>query len=209
MSDVKKEAWEYNQVELLLLGFSPILIATNSFSNALVLASATTVTLILSTGLAFFLKKIISPEIKLLSLLIIISFSTTITELLAQAYTFEHSIILESFFPLIATNFLILIKMEKVLKNNNTSLQMLHAAKIGLIGFLILLPLGFIRELVGTGELFSNMDLFWSPAAIESKFTAPQFFNPLIIITLPSGAFIFCGLLLAIYNLIRSKIHKS
>ena len=99
--------------------------------------------------------------------------------------------------------------MEKVLKNNNTSLQMLHTAKIGLIGFLILLPLGFIRELVGTGEVFSNMDLFWNPAAIESKFTAPQFFNPLIIITLPSGAFILCGLLLAIYNLIRSKIHNS
>ena len=209
MSDIKKEAWEYNQVELLLLGFSPILIATNSFSNALVLASATTVTLILSTGLAFFFKKIISPEIKLLSLLIIISFSTTITELLVQAYAFEHSIILKSFFPLIATNFLILIKMEKLLKNNNTSLQMLHAAKTGLIGFLILLLLGFVRELVGTGEVFSKLDLLFSFVATESNFTATHFFNPLIIITLPSGAFILCGLLLAIYNLIRSKIHNS
>ena len=209
MSNVKKEALEINQVEHTFLSFCPILIATNSFSNALVLASATMVTLMLSTGLTLVLKKIILPKIKLLSLLIIISSSATITELLAQAYTYEHSIILESFLPLIATNFLILIKMEKVLKNNNTSLQMLHAAKIGLIGFLILLPLGFIRELVGTGELFSNMDVFWSPAAIESKFTAPQFFNPLIIITLPSGAFISCGLLLAIYNLIRSKIHNS
>ena len=205
MSNVKKEALEINQVEHTFLSFCPILIATNSFSNALVLASATMVTLMLSTGLTLVLKKIILPKIKLLSLLIIISSSATITELLAQAYTYEHSIILESFLPLIATNFLILIKMEKVLKNNNAALQTLDAAKIGLIGFLILLPLGFTRELVGTGEVFSNMDLLCSFALMESKVTTPRFFNPLTITTLPAGAFIFSGLLLAIYNLINSK----
>ena len=205
MSNLKKEALEINQVELTFLSFCPILIATKSFSNALVLASATMVTLMLSTILTLVLKRVILPKIKLLSLLIIISCSATITELLAQAYTYEHSIILESFLPLIATNFLILIKMEKVLKKNNAALQTLDAAKIGLTGFLILLPLGFTRELVGTGEVFSHMDLFSSFAIIESKVTTLQFFKPLIITALPSGAFIFSGLLLAIYNLIKSK----
>ena len=57
MSNLKKEALEINQVELTFLGFCPILIATNSFSNALVLASATMVTLMLSTILTLVLKK--------------------------------------------------------------------------------------------------------------------------------------------------------
>ena len=95
--------------------------------------------------------------------------------------------------------------MEKVIKNNNAALQTLNAAKIGLIGFLILLPLGFTRELIGSGEVFSNMDLLCSSATMESKITTPQFFNPLTITTLPAGAFIFSGLLLAIYNLIKPK----
>ena len=65
--------------------------------------------------------------------------------------------------------------MEKVLKNNNAALQTLDAVKIGLTGFLILLPLGFTRELVGTGEVFSNMDLLCTSPIIESKVTTLQF----------------------------------
>ena len=95
--------------------------------------------------------------------------------------------------------------MEKVMQNNNAALQTLNTAKIGLIGFLILLPLGFTRELVGSGEVFSNMDLLCSSAIMQSKITTTRFFNPLTITTLPAGAFIFSGLLLAIYNLIKSK----
>ena len=95
--------------------------------------------------------------------------------------------------------------LMEVMKNNNAALQTLNAAKIGLIGFLILLPLGFTRELFGSGEVFSNMDLLCSSAIMESKITTTRFFNPLTITTLPAGAFIFSGLLLAIYNLIKSK----
>ncbi len=200
-----KETWSRDQLPFLIISFGPILITTTTFSNALILSGAFLLTLILSTILVYILKRLIYPEIKSLSLLVIISSSVTIVELIVQAYSFENFLGLEAFFPLIATNFLILTSMETVLQKNSSSLTKYDVFKLGLSGFVVLVSLGFARELIGTGKVFFDTTIPVNSSSIVFEISLPQFYSPLILLTLPSGAFIAIGLFLAFFNSIKSE----
>ncbi len=77
------------------------------------------------------------------------------------------------------------------------------------IGFtMVLLAVGFIREILGTGIVFADMDLLFGPMA-ESW--ALQIFNDypgFLIAVLPPGAFFATGFLIALKNMIDGQIKK-
>jgi electron transport complex protein RnfE len=72
----------------------------------------------------------------------------------------------------------------------------------------VLVVLGAMRELAGTGALFANMDLLFGPAAAQWKMVLVEDYQAFLLAVLPPGAFIFTGLLIALKNLIDSRIKK-
>jgi electron transport complex protein RnfE len=77
------------------------------------------------------------------------------------------------------------------------------------LGFgVILLLLGALRELAGTGALFANMDLLFGPGAAQWKVVLFPDYQPFLLAILPPGAFIFTGLLIALKNLIDAQLKK-
>ena len=74
------------------------------------------------------------------------------------------------------------------------------------LGFtLVLVLLGALRELIGTGQLFANMQLLL-PFAENWRITIIPDYRGFLLAILPPGAFIFLGLLIALKNVIDTRI---
>jgi transcription-repair coupling factor (superfamily II helicase) len=108
--------------------------------------------------------------------------------------------ILGIFIPLITTNCVILGRAEAFAAKNSVA----HASFDGLMmgtGFgLVLLAIGAVRELLGSGALFGNMQLLFGPIATHWQITVFHNYPGFLLAILPPGAFLVLGLLIALKN---------
>lgn len=200
--------WKNNPAIVQLLGLCPLLAVTASVVNAIGLAVATAMVLVCSNISVSLIRNIVSDAIRLPAFVMIIASAVTCIELLMQAFTYELYEILGIFLPLITTNCVILGRADGFASRNTLA----PAAYDGLImgvGFgLVLVLLGAIRELVGTGALFANMDLLFGPGAANWKLTLIDDYPNFLLAILPPGAFIFTGLIIAGKNLVDAQIKR-
>ena len=201
--------WKNNPALVQLLGLCPLLAVTASVVNALGLAVATLFVLVVSNLCVSLIRNVVTDSIRLPAFVLIIAAAVTGTELLMQAYAYELYQILGIFLPLITTNCVILGRADAFAAKN----QVLPAVADGvMMGFgfgLVLVVLGAIRELLGTGVLFANMDLLLGPAAQSWTLVIAQDYPGLLLAILPPGAFIITGLLIAGKNVIDARIERA
>jgi electron transport complex protein RnfE len=127
----------------------------------------------------------------------IIAAAVTAIELLMQAYTYELYQILGIFLPLITTNCVILGRADAFAAKNPV-LPALYDGFIMGVGFgAVLVVLGAIRELLGTGGLFANMQLLFGEGARDLHWVLSESYPKLLLAILPPGAFIVTGFLIA------------
>ncbi len=203
-SDLKdltfKGLWSNNPALVQLLGLCPLLAVSTTIANALGLGLATLLVLVVSNVSVSLVRNIVSNAIRLPVFVLIIASAVTCTELLMQAYSFELYEVLGIFLPLITTNCAILGRAEAFASKN----ALLPAAYDGLMmgfGFaLVLVVLGAIRELLGTGILFADMQLLFGAQAATWRWVVFEDYEPFLLAVLPPGAFIFTGLLIALKN---------
>ena len=154
------------------------------------------------------IRNIVSDAIRLPAFVMIIASAVTCIELLMQAYTYELYEILGIFLPLITTNCVILGRADGFASRNSVA----PAAYDGFImgaGFgVVLVLLGALRELLGTGALFANMDLLFGVDAATWKITVIDDYPNFLLAILPPGAFIFTGLIIAGKNLVDAQIKR-
>ena len=75
------------------------------------------------------------------------------------------------------------------------------------IGFgVVLVVLGALRELFGTGAVFANLDLLLGPIAADWQLTLVEDYKGFLLAILPPGAFIVLGLLIALKNRIDQQL---
>jgi electron transport complex protein RnfE len=72
----------------------------------------------------------------------------------------------------------------------------------------VLVMLGAVREMLGTGALFADMQLLFGASAVSWKLVLIDDYQPFLLAILPPGAFIFTGLMIAGKNLIDSHIKR-
>ena len=102
---------------------------------------------------------------RLPAFVMIIAAAVTCIELLMQAFAYELYQILGIFLPLITTNCVILGRADGFAARNALGPSMYDGLIMG-VGFsVVLVLLGGLRELTGTGALFANMDLLFGPGA--------------------------------------------
>jgi electron transport complex protein RnfE len=198
--------WKNNPAIVQLLGLCPLLAVTGSVVNALGLGVATCFVLMTSNTAVSVIRNVTSDAVRLPTFVMIIAAAVTCIELLMQAYAYELYQILGIFLPLITTNCVILGRADGFARKNPI-LPSLYDGFIMGVGFgVILLLLGALRELIGTGAIFANMDLLFGPGAANWKIVLFADYQPFLLAILPPGAFIFTGLLIALKNLIDAQL---
>ena len=199
---IRNGLWSNNPALVQLLGLCPLLAVTGSVVNALGLGLATLAVLMGSNIAVSLIRGGVTDAIRIPAFVMIIATFTTCTELLMKAYTYELFQILGIFIPLIVTNCAILGRAEAFASKNRVFPAAIDGLMMGLgFGFVLVL-LGAIREILGSGTLFADMNLLFGPAAESWKL---QLFGKdygFLVWILPPGAFLITGLLIAIKNVI-------
>ena len=77
------------------------------------------------------------------------------------------------------------------------------------IGFgAVLVLLGAIRELLGTGALFADMQLLFGTGAASWRWQVFNVDYPFLVAILPPGAFLVTGFLIALKNQIDTSLEQ-
>ena len=174
-----------NPVFVLLLGLCPALGVTSTAINGLGMGLATTFVLVMSNIVVSLAKNAIPDKVRIPSFIVIIASFVTIVELSMQAFVPALFDALGLFIPLIVVNCLVLGRAEAFASKNNFWSSIVDGTGMGLGFTFALTLLGSVRELLGSGALFSF------------KFIEG---DGMLLFILPPGAFIALGYLIAIMN---------
>ena len=192
IADFKNGLWKENPIIVLVIGMCPTLAVTNTAVNGLAMGLATSFVLISSEIVISLIKKLIPNDVRIPSYILIIATFVTFTDYFLKAFFPDIAASLSLFIPLIVVNCLILGRQEAFASKNPVHRSIADALGMG-IGFTwILVLLSIFRELLGMGSVF-GIQLLGS------------WYQPMIIMILPAGAFISLGILIGVMNAISSR----
>ena len=197
--------WNNNQALVALLGLCPLLAVTNNVANAISLGIATTFVLVASNLSVSLFRNYIRKEVRIPIFVLLIASFVTLVDLLMQSFFYDMYLILGIFVPLIVTNCAILARAEAFASKNTWDKSVIDGLMMG-IGFsIVLVLLGAMREILGSGTLFDQADLIFGDLGSSLKVIFFDQYQGTLIALLPPGAFIGLGLIVALKNLIDSR----
>jgi electron transport complex protein RnfE len=174
-----------NPTFVLLLGLCPALAITTSASSALAMGILTLATLMGSNWVLTLIHSGIPKQVFLLSKVIVIATFVSLFQLLIQSFLPSIDSDLGIYLPLIVVNCIVLSTFPS---------SALLALEKGLGFGAALLLLGSIREIFGLGTIF-GFPLFSN-------------FYPMLIMILPSGAFLLLAFILAGIKWLKTRKHE-
>ena len=200
--------WGNNAALVQLLGLCPLLAVTGTAINGLGLAIATLLVLLASNITISLIRNIVRPEIRIPVFIMVIASFVTAVELLMNAYFYELYKILGIFIPLIVTNCAILARAEAFASKNTLGASIVDALAMG-IGFgIVLVLLGAMREMVGSGTLFAQAHMMFGEMGRAMTITLVEDYKGFLLAILPPGAFIGTGLLIAVKNVFDERVKQ-
>ena len=213
MTDYKKISmdglWNNNPATVQILGLCPLLAVSGSVVNAMGLGLATMLVLAGSNFAVSLIRHFVTPAVRLPAFVMIIAALVTVIEMLMQALTFELYEILGIFIPLIVTNIVVLGRADAFASKNAPLPAVLDGLMMGAGFLVVLLLLGAMREALGQGTLFSNMQLLFGPIAEDWQITLIADYRGFLLAILPPGAFIGLGLIIAGKNVIDKRLKDA
>ena len=177
-----------NPVVLQILGICPALAVTTSLATALTMAIALTVVVSLSNVFVSMIRDYIPSNIRIIVQMTIIASLVIIVDQALQAFAFDLSKRLSVFVGLIITNCIVLGRAEAFAAKNPVGLSLLDGLGSGLGFGLVLILVGSIRELLGSGSLLGFQIL---PLVTEQGW-----YYPIGLMLLAPSAFFIIGLLI-------------
>lgn len=198
--------WKNNPALVQLLGLCPLLAVSGSVVNALGMGLATAIVLMGTNTLVSTVRNVVPDTIRLPAFVLIIAGAVTLVELLMQAFAYELYEVLGIFLPLITTNCVVLGRAEAFASKNPVPLAALEGLMMGLGFTAVLVVLGALRELLGNGTLFADMQLLFGPLAADWAIRPFGEYRHFLLAVLPPGAFLFTGLLIALKNGIDAQL---
>ncbi len=201
--------WNNNTAFVQLLGLCPLLAITNTMVNSLGLGLATTLTLICSNVIVSAIRHWVRPEIRIPVFVLIIASIVTVIELSMNAWFHELYDILGIFIPLIVTNCAIIARAEAFASRNSIPHAFADGLFMGLGFTFVLLLLGTLREAIGFGTLFQQIELMFGDGAKWLTVSLFENYRGYLLAILPPGAFLGLGFLIAIKNMIDRRLSRK
>ena len=158
MSELKKVLTEplfsKNPIAVQILGICSALAVTTSLNVTIVMCIAlTSVTAFSNLGIAL-IRNHIPNNIRIIVQMIIIASLVIVVDQILKAYAYDISKQLSVFVGLIITNCIVMGRAEAFAMKNGPVLSFFDGIGNGLGYSVVLLTVGFVRELFGSGSLF-------------------------------------------------------
>lgn len=185
---VLSPVFKNNPIALQVLGICSALAVTNSLSVSLVMGLAVIAVTSFSNLFVSLIRNQIPSSIRIIVQMTIIASLVIVVDQVLKAYAYEMSKQLSVFVGLIITNCIVMGRAEGYAMQNGPMMSFLDGVGNGLGYAVILLFVGFVRELFGSGSLFGFTIL---PAVQNGGWYVP---NGLML--LPPSAFFVIGLLI-------------
>lgn len=143
-----------NPVLVQILGICSVLAVTAKLEPAIVMGLSVTVVLAFANVIVSLIRKTIPVNIRIIVQLVVVAGLVVIVSQLLQAYAYDVSKQLSVFIGLIITNCILMGRLEAFAMANKPWPSFLDGVGNGIGYALILIIVGFFRELLGSGTLF-------------------------------------------------------
>ncbi len=192
MSKYKKvlldPVFDNNPIALQILGICSALAVTAKLETAFVMALAVTFVTAISNFSVSLIRKQVPSSIRIIVEMTIIASLVIIADQLIRAFAYDISKQLSVYVGLIITNCIIMGRAEAFALKNPPVLSFLDGIGNGMGYAFILLTVGFIRELIGSGKFFG--------ISILKLTTEGGWYNPNGLFLLSPSAFFIIGLII-------------
>ena len=175
-----------NPITLQILGICSALAVTTSLVTSLIMCLALTSVTALSSLSISMIRNHIPGNVRIIIQMTIIASLVIVVEQVLKAYAFDISKKLSVFVGLIITNCIVMGRAEGYAMKNGPFMSFLDGLGNGLGYSLVLIIVGVIRELFGTGKLLGYQ--------ILSVATEGGWYVPNGLLLLPPSAFFIIGL---------------
>ncbi len=186
-----------NPITLQILGICSALAVTTSLATSLTMSVALTAVLAASSTLISLIRNHVASSIRLIVQITIIASLVIVTDQILKAYAYEMSQRLSIFVGLIITNCVVLGRAEGFAMRNPPLPSLLDGLGNGLGYSLVLLIVGFVRELLGTAALFGR--------PVVATVAEGGWFQPLGLMLLAPSAFFIIGFLIWIIRSLKPE----
>lgn len=177
-----------NPITLQILGLCSALAVTKTMATALIMSAAVTVVITFSNGSISLIRHHMPRHVRLILQITIIASLVIVVDQVLKAYAYALSRELSVFVGLIVTNCIIMGRAEAFAMKNSVRLSVLDGLGNGLGYSWILILVGSVRELFGSGTLL-GMEVF-------RTVSAGGWYHPAALMLLPPSAFFLIGFLI-------------
>ena len=143
-----------NPITVQVLGICSALAVTSQLKPAIVMGLSVTVITAFSNVIISLIRKTIPNRIRIIVQLVVVAALVTIVSNILKAYVYDVSVQLSVYVGLIITNCILMGRLEAFAMQNGPWESFLDGIGNGLGYAIVLVIVGFIRELLGFGTLF-------------------------------------------------------
>ncbi|MCH2206480.1 MAG: NADH:ubiquinone reductase (Na(+)-transporting) subunit D [Lentisphaerales bacterium] len=187
MKLIKDPLIDNNPVAVQVLGICSALAVTAQLQPSVIMAVSVTVVIVFSNTIISMIRNLIPNSIRIIVELTVIATLVILVDQILKAYAFEMSKQLSVFVGLIITNCIVMGRAEAFAMGNKPWPSMLDGLGSGFGYGAIIIIVGAIREVTGSGTL-------WGANVIPQFLIDLGYVNNGLMV-LPPGAFVIIGLL--------------
>lgn len=180
-----------NPITVQILGICSALAVTAKLKPAFVMAVSVTIVCAFANLIISLLRKGIPPRIRIIVQLVVVAALVVLVDQVLKAYVYDVSLQLSVFVGLIITNCILMGRLEAFALGNKPWPAFLDGLGNGMGYGLILIIMGFIRELLGNGSV-------WGYQIIPDSWYIANggFYSNNALMLLPPMALIIVGIII-------------
>ena len=186
-----------NPVVVQVLGICSALAVTSQLEPAIVMGLSVTVITAFANVIISLLRKTIPNRIRIIVQLVVVAAIVTIVSEVLKAFAYDVSVQLSVYVGLIITNCILMGRLEAFAMQNGPWASFLDGIGNGLGYAIILVIVGFVRELLGSGSLLGIQivpDALYDMGYMNNG-----------MMTMPAMSLIICGCVIWAHRAINDK----
>ncbi len=174
-----------NPIALQVLGICSALAVTSSLKNALIMSIALTLVTAFSSLFISMIRNHIPSSVRIIVQMTIIASLVIVVDQVLQAVVYSTAKELSTFIGIIITNCIVMGRAEAYAMKSPPTMSFLDGIGNGLGYSVVLLTVGFIRELFGAGTLFG--------VEILPLISEGGWYQPMGLLVMPFSSFFIVG----------------
>ncbi len=200
--------WGNNVALGQVLALCPLMAVTTSATNGLGMGIATIAVLVLTNAMISLIRGVITPQVRIPVMIVLIATVVTIVDMSINAWMHSLYKVLGLFIALIVTNCAIFGRAESFAIKHPVLPSIADALAMGLGFTAILVAVGAVREVLGSGTLFAHASLLLGTHFAWLETVVIPNFSGILLAILPPGAFMTLGFLIALKRIIDKRLSQ-